>query len=815
VNTRPPAPLLLVDDQPANLLALEAVLQDLGEPLVRAGSGVEALRALRDVDFAAVLLDARMPDMDGFETARLIRAQRRSRETPIIFITADPTGLAVSEAYAMGAVDFMAKPLKPEVLRAKVGFFVELHRSKQELKAAERRAVQDRVFLSAVLEAIEDGIVACDADGVLTLFNRATREFHGRPLQSTTAAQWAADSDLYRPDGTTPLPAEEVPLNRALAGEHVRDAEFVIAPRGGKARTVLANGQPLQDENGNELGAVVSLHDISARQEVQSARAVAAAEQARREEAEAAAQLIRESSERLRASEERYRTLFGAMDEGFCILEMIFGEDGRALDYVFLETNPAFAKQSGMDDVIGKRMRELVPGHDQHWFDIYGRVVTTGVPVRFEDEAEALGRWFDVYATPLPAAGANRLAVLFNDITQRKHADDNLRRLAEELAESDRRKTEFLATLAHELRNPLAPISNGLHLMRMAGGDLPALEKARHMMERQLRHMVHLVDDLLDIARISSNKVELRRESLDLRTVLAGAVETSMPLVTAGGHALDVKLPDAPLRIVGDATRVAQVVSNLLNNAAKYTPRGGRIELAAREEGGRATIAVRDTGVGIPPESLRDVFDMFTQVGRSREHAQGGLGIGLALVRRLVDLHGGTVEAASDGAGRGSTFTVRLPLADAHAFAAEAAPTAPGAGLLHPRTLRVLVVDDNRDAADSLAALLEIGGHETRVAHDGDEALRAAHTFRPDIVFLDIGMPGKDGYEVARELRAATDTCSAVLVALTGWGAQQDRARSRSAGFDHHLTKPAGLHDVERLLADMALRGAPNPVAAA
>jgi CheY-like chemotaxis protein len=219
--------------------------------------------------------------------------------------------------------------------------------------------------------------------------------------------------------------------------------------------------------------------------------------------------------------------------------------------------------------------------------------------------------------------------------------------------------------------------------------------------------------------------------------------------------------------------------------------------------------------MGIPAESLRDVFEMFTQVGRSRDHAQGGLGIGLALVRRLVDLHGGTVEVASAGPGRGSTFTVRLPLADAPALASDAAPAAPGASVQQVRTFRVLVVDDNHDAADSLAALLEIGGHETRVAHDGHEALRAAHAFRPEIVFLDIGMPGKDGYEVARDLRADTETRNAVLVALTGWGAQQDRARSRSAGFDHHLTKPAGLPDVERLLADMAVRAPPNPMAAA
>ena len=307
MNALPAAPILLVDDEPADLLALEAVLQELGEPLVPVSSGQEALRQLRDADFAAVLLDVRMPGMDGFETARLIRAQRRSRATPIIFFTAAPSDVSIEEAYGMGAVDFLAKPLMPAVLKAKVAFFVELHRSKQELQAAEQQAVQDRVFLSAVLEAIEDGIVACGPDGKLTLFNRATREFHGRPLRSLDAEQWAGEYSLFRADGKTPLPREEVPLFRALSGEQVHNAELVIAPKDRRPRSMLCSGQPLYDEAGHKLGAVVSMHDITSRREARSAREAAATEQVRREEAEAAAALIRESEERLRASEERVR----------------------------------------------------------------------------------------------------------------------------------------------------------------------------------------------------------------------------------------------------------------------------------------------------------------------------------------------------------------------------------------------------------------------------------------------------------------------------------------------------------------------------
>jgi PAS domain S-box-containing protein len=937
VNDRLPCPILLVDDQPANLLALEAVLQQLGEPLVRAGSGEEALRRLRDDDYAAVLLDVRMPGMDGFETARLIRSQRRSRATPIIFITADATDLSVEQAYAIGAVDLLAKPLAPAVLAAKVAFFVELHRSRQELQATERRAVADRAFLSAVLEAVEDGVVACGADGVLTLFNRATREFHGLGAQALRPEEWAQRYDLYQADGVTPIAKDDIPLFRAFKGEAVRDAELVIAPKGGKPRVVLASGQPLYDEAGRKLGAVVSMHDVTARREAQEASERAAREQSRRHEAEAAAQLIRESGERLRAteerlrlatdaaglgvwvwniagdsvswenermhallglstqdepmsgsrfaeqflhrahaaafkramartvnghgqlrfegrivrrgdkalrwieltgilqsavdgsplrvlgtaaditgrkqaeeelrrSEERYRTLFESIDEGFCIVEMIFDAAGRPADYRFLEVNPAFEKHTGLVGAEGMRISELAPGHEEHWFETYGRVAATGEPVRFENEARILNRWFDVYATRLGGPGSARVAVLFNDITERRRSQVNLERLAAELAETDRRKTEFLATLAHELRNPLAPISNGLQLMRVGSGKPLAQEKARQMMERQLRHLVRLVDDLLDVARISSGKVELKKEQVLLRNVINTAVESSMPLVSAAGHTLVLNIPDEDLELAADPIRIGQVVSNLLNNAAKYTTGAGRIELAAQRSGPDVLISVADTGIGIPPDALSQVFEMFTQVGRDRDRSQGGLGIGLALVRRLVELHGGSVAAQSAGAGKGSVFTVRLPLASRSAAEVPDSPAA--AQPLPASQLRVLVVDDNVDAAESLAALLDMAGHATRIAHDGDQALAAAHEFRPEVVFLDIGMPGKDGYEVARALRGKAETRQAVLVALTGWGATDDRARSRSAGFDHHLTKPAGMAAVEGLLSKMAGPGA-------
>ena len=505
----------------------------------------------------------------------------------------------------------------------------------------------------------------------------------------------------------------------------------------------------------------------------------------------------------LRASEERYRTLFDSVDEGFCIFEMLFDEANRPIDYRFLEMNPTFEAHTGLKNAVGRTAREMLPGLDDFWFDTYGRVAQTGEPVRFENEAPAMNRWFDVYATRIGGADSRKVGLLFNDISVRKQSESTLRRLADDLAEADRRKTEFLATLAHELRNPLAPIRNGLSVMRLSGDNPAAMAKVRDMMERQVGHMVHLIDDLLDIARISGGKLELKCQRTDLASILASAVETSMPLIDAGGHALTVDVLEAALPVDADATRIAQVVANLLNNAAKYTPPGGQIALSARRDGLDAVITVRDSGVGIAADALAGVFEMFSQIGRTVDRSQGGLGIGLSLVRRLVEMHGGSVAASSAGTNAGSLFTVRLPLA-AEAEQARAVPGEPAPALDNAAGgLKVLVVDDNVDAAVTLSMILEISGYTARVAHDGYEALAVAQAFGPRVAFLDIGMPGMSGYETARAIRATPGLEDIVLVALTGWGAESDRQRSNEAGFDHHLTKPVQLDVVEALLAGL------------
>ncbi len=382
------------------------------------------------------------------------------------------------------------------------------------------------------------------------------------------------------------------------------------------------------------------------------------------------------------------------------------------------------------------------------------------------------------------------------DLTARKHAEDALR-------DADRRKDEFLATLSHELRNPLAPIRHALEVLKRAGGDRAVSEQARAIMERQLLQLVRITDDLLDISRITQDKLELRRSQIDLRTAVHGAVEATRPLIEAERHRLTVSLPDQPVWIEGDLTRLTQAFANLLNNAAKYTEPGGRITIAADVNDNDIVVAVNDSGIGIPPETLPRVFDMFMQFDGSRDRAQGGLGLGLTLVKRLVELHGGTVEAQSAGAGHGSTFLVRLPSA--------APPAAAGASRTQRskaavRT-RILIAEDSADTAEMLRMMLELMGHDVVVTTDGVQAIVAAAEFHPEIAFLDIGMPRMDGYEAGQRIRAMLGS-RVVLVALTGWGQEEDKRRAQEAGFDHHFTKPADPDALETLITTCTARRA-------
>lgn len=392
------------------------------------------------------------------------------------------------------------------------------------------------------------------------------------------------------------------------------------------------------------------------------------------------------------------------------------------------------------------------------------------------------------------------------DITKRKQAEaalreneERFRNMAEALKESDRRKDEFLATLAHELRNPLAPIRNGLQIMQLAGDQPEKIEQMRAMMERQLGQMVRMIDDLLDLSRISRGKVELRKERVQLATVLQHAIEVARPAINEAGHELVIDAPSEAIFVHADATRLTQVFANLLNNAAKFTERGGRIELAVQRDGSHAVVRVCDNGIGIPADALPRIFDMFSQVDQSLERTRGGLGIGLSLVRGLVEMHGGSVAAHSEGHANGSEFTVRLPVA--LSVVGDSAPVA--APIRNVLRRRILVVDDNADAATTLALMLDLMGNDAQSAHSAQAALELAETFRPDAIVLDIGMPKLNGYEAARRIRERPWGKNIILVALTGWGQEKDRQLAGEAGFDAHLVKPAAPAEIEKLLQSL------------
>jgi PAS domain S-box-containing protein len=629
-----------------------------------------------------------------------------------------------------------------------------------------------------------------------------------------------------------------------------------------------------------------------------------------------------------RLSDVRYRRLFDALDAGYCVVEMVWDEAGKPVDYRFLEANAAFKMHTGLEGAIGQTIRTLVPAIEQHWMDAYGRVAQTGVACRFVDQAQAMaGRWFEVYAHRLDDFEGGRVAILFNnvsekikaeqalreseerlrvaaeavsdvvwtndaaglmqgeqrgwgrftgqspaeyqgtgwsvaihpedteptldawkvavrekcifhfqhrvrrydgewrlctvralpvldpqgtirewvgvhaDITEQKRDEEKLRQLAADLSQSDHRKDEFLATLAHELRNPLAPLRNGLQLLKMAGGQQATIEPVRFMMERQLTQMVRLVDDLMDVSRINQNKLELRKARITLASVLNSAVETSRPLIETMDHELILTLPRQALMVDADMTRLAQVFLNLLNNAAKYSDRSGRIELKVELQDTDAVVTVKDNGIGIAADQLPHIFGMFTQVDKSLEKSQGGLGIGLTLVKRLVEMHGGSVEARSEGPGRGSEFVVRLPAVLEHPH-----PDLPGGADEAGATmsaLRILVVDDNRDGADSLTEMLNLMGNDTRTAYDGQQGVDMAAAYQPDVILLDIGLPKLNGYEACRIIRQQAGGKEVILIAVTGWGQEKDRERTLEAGFDHHLVKPVNPQALMTMLTDI------------
>ena len=555
-----PVKILLVDDQPGRLLTYRAILEPLGETLVEADSGMEALKRLMDEDFAVILLDVNMPGMDGFETASLIHQHPRFEKTPIIFVTAvNVSDMDRLQGYKLGAVDYVMVPVIPEILRSKVEVLAELHRKRRELQV----------------------------------------------------------------------------LNDSLA----------------------ADNQALQAEKAREL---------------------------------------------------------------------------EALNQSLLQANTALAARN--------------------------------------DELQ-------------------------REVAERVRAEQLLR-------DADQRKDEFLATLAHELRNPLAPLQNALSVRRMSMGDVA--DPLQDTMERQVALLIRLIDDLLDIARITQGKLTLRETDTTLQDVLAAAIEIARPLIEAGEHRFESRLPEESIALHADHARLSQVFANLLNNAAKYSDAGSRIELCATVAGDEICVSVSDTGVGLAPEQLDAVFEVFRQVDTTVERSRGGLGVGLTLVQKLAQMHAGRVEVQSEGLGRGSTFHVHLPrlrAGTAHAPLAVRAPAAPGTtGLAGDAPARrVLIVDDNRDAADTLAMMVRLLGHDVVQIYDPQAVETEVDRFAPNLLFLDVGMPGRSGYDIASSLRARPGGDALEIVAVTGWGQPEDRRRTQEAGFDDHLVKPPQFDAIKRI----------------
>ncbi|WP_170162282.1 PAS domain S-box protein [Caldimonas tepidiphila] len=628
-------------------------------------------------------------------------------------------------------------------------------------RRAEEALRESEARFRLMSDAVPQIVWITDAEGRNEFVNRQWTDYTGLSITSATAAEIAARA--IHPDDVA------ITLERFAEARRTGDTfrvEHRVRSCSGEYRWFLVRAEPYREPGSDRIvrwfGASIDIHD--------------------RKRAE----------EELGRREREFRTLADNTPE-------ILSRFDRGLRHLFVSR--AIERATGLkpEAFIGKTNRELgMPAElCDLWDEALRSVFEQGRPrtIEFRFETPDGPRHFAGQFVPEfgPSGEVEQVLGVIGDRTPEKAA-------AQALQEADRRKDEFLATLAHELRNPLAPIRTGIQILRLTPGVAQGAARTLETMERQIAHMVRMIDDLLDVSRISRGKVELRREAVALRSILDSAIEASQPFIEGGGHELRLQLPGRPLCLDGDPTRLAQVLGNLLNNAAKYTPRGGRIELSAEREGGEAVIRVRDNGIGIAPEMLPRVFEMFTQVPQPVAQAQGGLGIGLSLAKRLVEMHQGDVGVESAGLGHGATFTVRLPLATD----AETEPAGPGGAGPAPQAdaPRVLVVDDNVDAAETLAMMLGLLGHDTRTAHDGADALVAAREFAPAVVFCDIGMPGMNGYEVAARLRAQPAFAGTLLVALTGWGSEEDRRRALAAGFDAHLTKPVDIAAMQQLIAE-------------
>ncbi len=664
------------------------------------------------------------------------------------------------------AIDDSAAPIRGR--QGEIVGCVLVFRDITQRKQAEAAAHERERLVRTVNDATTELIFVKDRAGRLMYANAATLKAMGMSYEAAVDA-----SEEARFHDPADRPAIAALDQRVFDTGAVAGGEEPYTCADGVKRIFLSTKTPLRDEAGQVVGVVGVSRDITEQKRVEQALRERTAQLAFALDTTGVGMWLNALPLSALNWDDRTRELFFVPPGAEPTLDLFWSRlhpDDREATRLAMET----ALRDGALYAVDHRVVNPNTG-EFRWVRSAGRATyENGAAVRFD--------------------GINY------DVTDRKKLEDDLRHVAAELSENSRRKDEFLATLAHELRNPLAPIRNVLHVIKLADGDPAVVDNACGTMERQVTHMARLVDDLLDLSRITTGRIELRRTRVPLATVIDGAVEAAQPLIDQMGHVLSVAQPGHTVVVDADAVRLAQVLANLLTNAAKYSEPGGRITLTAESQAGDLVVSVRDSGIGIPADKLGSIFDMFRQLDASLERSRGGLGIGLTLVKRLVEMHGGCVEARSEGLGRGSEFIVRLPIV-VDATTQPSADVAPPAA--STSALRILVVDDNRDAADTLSLMLRLGGNETHAAYDGQEAVDAALRLRPDVVLLDIGLPKLNGYEACRRIRESADGAPACLIAVTGWGQDEDRRRSQDAGFDRHLVKPIDPVALMKLLAEL------------
>lgn len=805
LKERDPAPMntpiniLIVDDEPKNLTVLETILGDPDYRLVRAETADQALLALVVEEFALLILDIRMPGMTGFELAQMIKERKKTARVPIIFLTAyyneDQHVLA---GYDSGAVDYLHKPVNPAILRSKVAVFAELYRKNREVGTANRallaevaerrRAEQQLRDLNDTLEqrvaeraaaltlahanlretaeryrSLFDGsldaIFSLDANGLFATANPAALRLIGRTLEELKSIHFLDICAVEQREAATKA-------FRAAFCLQCLTLDTTVITAAGERRDLFISGAPAIVD-GAVVGVSCIARDVTER---------------------------KRSEEAFKAHEALLRTVTDEAQVGLVIISP---------EHRYLYANGAYARMLGLSthELVGAPVADVLPDayatqirpRLEHAFA--GERVTSEMPHPSSSDTTADRQFEFIYQPQKDQGIVKSVVVVVVDLTERK-------RMEEALRNADRRKDEFLATLAHELRNPLAPVRNAVHLLHLTVPATPVVQWARDVIDRQTQQMTRLIDDLMDLSRISRGRIELRREHVELAKVVQSAVETSQPLIDQQAQVLTVTLPHDRVVLDADPIRLAQVFMNLLNNASKYSEKGSCIELHAERQDSNVVVSVKDAGIGIAANNLLTIFEMFSQVEGALSRAQGGLGIGLCLVKRLVELHGGHIEARSSGPGKGSEFVVRLPIVVEQITpptSNDDDKTAPLSGL------RILVVDDNLDTAASLAMLLKVMGSHVRTANNGEEAVQTAEELRPHVVLCDIGLPKMNGYEVCRHIRQEPWGENMVLIAVTGWGQDDDKRKSEEAGFNRHMVKPVKPQSLMKLLAELPI----------